>query len=373
MVKQIFLALMTALICTLSVLAGSGIGQAYGVYWKTMMAVAALYVVLVLVRVLLEGSVYRKDLILFIGLVLAIGFWPMYQGHGTLGFEYGWLLLLPSVVGRIHITERDARTIGLTCGVFAFAVLASNIFFGLFAGWNPNSIAMMAFLGCAVCSASPWRTGLARNIQRAFLLLMAFWVLQLDSRSCFFGILPLLCLFAFNIIKPSFVLNNRLVRRLLLVAPALIAIVVVVFQNMPVFDILNDMSQEYFGKPIFNGRNEVWEQGLKQLSEHPWLGTGYINSGYWHNVAVTALTAFGCVGYLLWIGLFDHIMEKACAWGDDRVLSGCTAAFLSIMLQQAFELGMISTEGSMLPYLLLGIMLGRMRYLQYGEGARQLI
>lgn len=366
MVRQIGIAIMSAGICLISLLSGSGIGMAYGIYPKAMTLFCVLFVIFPLAQTVLQGVVQRRNLILFVGLAAIIGFWPMYQGYGTLGIEYGWLLLVPFVVGQIHISEQDARTIGLVCGGFACAVLIANLFLGMFGGWNRNIIAMMAFLGCAVCSASPWRTMMAKNIHRAFLLVMAFWVLRLDSRSCFFGILPLLCLFAFNIIKPSYVLKKRLIRRLLLITPALIAIGVVMFQNARIFDVLNDLSREYFGKPVFNGRNTIWDDGMNLWQANFWFGTGYINSGYWHNVAVTALTAFGLVGYLLWIGLFDHIMEQASHWKNDDVLSGCTVAFLSIMLQQSFELGMISTLGSMLPYLLLGIMLGRMRYLQYG-------
>lgn len=371
MVRQIGIGIMSVFICLVSLLSGSGIGMAYGVYPKTMALFCALFVIFPLAQVILEGTVQRKDLIFFVGLTAIVGFWPMYQGYGTTGFEYGWLLLFIFVVGRIHISEQDARTIGLVCGGFACAVLVSYLFFGIFDGWNKNTLAMMAFLGCAVCSASPWQTGLSKNIHRVFLLVMAFWVLQLDSRSCFFGILPLLCLFAFNIIRPAYVLKKRLLRRLLLVMPALIAVGVVLFQNAQIFDVLNDLSREYFGKPIFNGRNEIWEEGLQLWMENFWFGTGRIINGYWHNVAVTALTAFGLAGYLLWIGLFDHIIEQASVWKTDDVLSGCTVAFLSIMLQQSFELGMISTMGGLLPYLLMGIMIGRMRYLRYGPAARK--
>lgn len=363
MIKQLLIATMSGIICLVSLLSDSGIGQTYGIYEKAMTVMILLFFLLPFIKTLLKGEIWLKDLLLFLGLVLVIGLWPMFQGNKDMGIQYGWLLLVPFVVGQIPFSSRDVRTIGLVCGCFGGAVLASNLFFGVFSGWNPNSIAMAAFLGCAVCSAAPWETGLAKSIHRIFLLVMAFWVLALDSRSCFFGILPLLCLFAFNIVKPAFVLKTRWLRRLLLIAPAIIAVVVVIFQNMEIFNILNDLSQEYFGKPIFNGRNEVWEQGLRELQQNFWLGSGYINSGWWHNVAITVLTAYGIIGYLLWIGLFDRILEKARAFGNDRVLAGCTVSFLSIVLQQSFELGMVSTLGSMMPYFLLGILVGRMRYL----------
>ena len=360
MIKRILVVGVAAVVCLISLLTGSGIGTVYDINGKAMLAAVLLFILLPFVKTLLVGEIQLKDLLLFLGLVAVIGLWPMLQGNGIMGMEYGWMLLVPFVIGQIPFSSSDARMAGLVCGGFGFVVLAANLFLGVFSGWNPNNIAMIAFLGCALCSAAPWNSILTKNLLRALLVLMAVWVLQLDSRSCVFGIL-LLCLFAFNVIHPDFVLHNRKVRRLLLITPALIAIVVVMFQNMEIFDVLNDLSQEYFGKPIFNGRNEIWEEGLQMLLEDPWFGTGYLNSGWWHNAAITVLTAFGAVGYLLWIGLFDRIMEKACAFGHDAVLSGCAASFLCVMLQQSFELGMVSTRGYIMPYLLLGIMVGRMR------------
>ena len=97
------------------------------------------------------------------------------------------------------------------------------------------------------------------------------------------------------------------------------------------------------------------------------MGTGYIDGGLWHNVAITVLTSFGVIGYFLWVSLFDRIMEKARSFGPDPVLAGCTVSFLTIMLQQSFELSMVSTQGSIIPYFLLGILLGRLRYLKSAQ------
>lgn len=367
MTKRFFVALVTAAICILSLLAGSGIGQAYGLYPKTRMIVTVLFVMLPLVQIVVNGEVFQNGLIRSICLVIIIGLWPMYQGNGTMGMEYGWLLLFPYVFGMYPISDKDAKVIGLVCGGFGFSVVFSNLSFGLFDGWNKNDIAMMAFMGSAVCAAAPWKRGLEQILHRAFLIVMAVLVLQLDSRSCFFGIVPLLCLFSFRIINPTVLLRNKWVRRLLLILPAVIAITVVLFQNAPIFDTLNELSIEYFGKPIFNGRNTVWEEGLRLWGQNFLLGTGSISNGHWHNVAITCLTAFGILGYGVWLWYFESILNRASYWYRDGVLSGCTAAFLVIMLQQSFELGLISTTGNMLPYMLLGIILGRMRYLRKVE------
>ena len=367
MIKKSFIALVTAAICILSLLAGSGTGQAYGLYPKLRWVVLVLFIVFPLIYALYHEVVNRGDVLLFVGLVLIIGFWPMYQGYGFSGMEYGFLLLVPFIVGMYPFSEWDTKVVGLVCGAFGFAVVAANLFFGVFEKWNKNDIAMMAFMGSAVFAAAPWRPGIERTWHRVFLIVMAVMVLQLDSRSCFFGIVPLLCLFSFRIIAPESMLRNNWLRRFLLFLPAIIAIVTVLFQNASLFDMLNEFSIRYFGKPIFNGRNTIWEAGLQNWMDNFWFGTGWIIDGYWHNVAITGLTAFGTIGYSLWVIYFENIMNKASCWCQDSVLSGCAAAFLVIMLQQSFELGLISMTGNMLPYLLMGIMLGRMRYLEAAQ------
>lgn len=364
MIKKAMIAGITAAICLVSLLTGSGIGTVYGVYEKSMALFLVLFLLIPLAKTLLKGEIWPKDLILFLGLVVIIGLWPMFQGYKSEGIQYGWLLLIPFVIGQIPFSSSDVRIAGLVCGGFGAAVLIATLFLGIFGGWNPNNLTMIGFLGCAVCAAAFWQNKTFKSILLVFLAVMTLWVLQLESRSCAIGILLLVCIFSFKLIKPDVLLHNRTLRRLLLIAPALIATAVVIFQNMEIFNVLNDLSQEYFGKPVFNGRNELWEQGLTTLLENPWFGTGRILGGWWHNVGITILTAYGIVGYLLWVGLFDRIMEKACAFGYDPVLSGCTAAFLVIMFQQSFELGMVSTRGNLLPYFLLGIMLGRMRHLK---------
>lgn len=363
MIKQLLLAGLTGVACLVTLLADSGIGQAYGIYEKVMLAMILLFILLPMAKTLLKGEMWLPDLLIFVGLVVVIGLWPMFQGNKTIGIKFGWLLLTPFVVGQIPLSSRDMRTIGLTAGGFGLVLLISRLYLGIFDGWNPNNIAMVAFLSAAVCSAAPWE-GLAKLLHQVYLVAMALLVLQLDSRSCLFGLIVLATAFLFRIIKPSEVLHDRLLRRLLLTAPALIALGVVLFQNLPIFDVLNDLSQEYFGKPIFNGRNEVWELGLQTLRDTPLLGTGFLDSGLWHNAAITMLASFGLTGYLLWLGLFDRIMEKARSFGSDQSLAACTVAFLTIMLQQSFELGLVSTRGNLLPYFLLGLILGRIRYLK---------
>lgn len=361
--RQLLFAGAAAVICLVSLLAGSGIGQAYHLYPITMAVVLAAYALFPLHRSISSGYVRSREFFLTIGLALVVGLWPALNGNKLQGLEYGWLLLLPYVVGQFKISRLDARAIGFACGMFGLVVVAARTMFGVFNGWNENDIAMAGFMGCAVCSAVPWTSWGEKIFHKVLLVVVALLALQLDSRSCLMGLLILIA-FSFGILKPSYFAKKDWLRRLVLVSPALIAVGTVLFQNSEMFDSINAWSMEYFAKPIFNGRNTIWEEGMKALTEKPWLGSGYINNGYWHNCAVTALAAFGIVGYGLWACYFENIMVEVRQWRDDPCLRCCIAAFLTVMFQQSFELGLISTSGSMLPYLIMGIMLGRMRYLK---------
>lgn len=363
MTRQVLYAGLAGVICLVSLLAGSGIGQVYNLSLIASVTVSAAYLLFPLGRTLYGGYVRRRELLLTLGLVLVIAVWPAVKGYKTLGMEYGWLLLLPYVLGMLSMSQQDVRAIGFTCGVFGLVVVAAKLYFGIFDGWNENTIAMAGFFGCAVCSAAPWTSWGGKIFHKVLLVTMAVMALQLDSRSCVVGVL-VLGAFAFGILKPRYFARKTWLRRLMLVSPAIIAVATVLFQNSQIFDSLNAWSMEYFSKPIFNGRNTIWQYGLEQVVKTPWLGTGYINNGYWHNCAITTMTAFGLVGYGLWVWYFENIMMDTQQWENDLCLRSCIIAFLSVMVQQSFELSLVSTDSVMMPYLIIGIMLGRMRYLR---------
>lgn len=363
MTRQVLFAGLTAAIALLSLLAGSGIGQAYNLYPITSAVVMGAYFLFPAGRTLSTGYVRRREFFLALGLTLVFLVWPATQNNFEQALKYIWLLMLPYVIGQFSLSRRDVQAMSLGALMVGFAVVGSNVFLNIFSNWNRNDIAMVGFMGCAVFCCAPWETWGMKIFQKLVLVAMTLLVLRLDSRSCVVGCL-VLCVFAFRLINPYVLLKKKWLRRLVLVLPAIIAVGVVLFQNSSMFDSLNELSMEYFGKPIFNGRNEIWQQGINKLMERPWLGKGKIDNGHWHNCAITALTAFGTLGYALWVCYFENIMVDCQRWRDDKCLGLCIAAFLTIMFQQSFELGLISTTGSMMPYLIMGIMLGRMRHLR---------
>ncbi len=63
-------------------------------------------------------------------------------------------------------------------------------------------------------------------------------------------------------------------------------------------------SLQKFKKPIFNGRDEIWENGLNVLFNNLLFGRGNLE-GNWHNCIITVLTAYGIIGSTLWVMAFQ--------------------------------------------------------------------
>ena len=119
-----------------------------------------------------------------------------------------------------------------------------------------------------------------------------------------------------------------------------------------------------FGKTLFNGREKVWLSALASIWDNLLFGTGYVDSGVYHNSAIACLVAYGIVGYGLWIGLFLVILKEALPCRRDICVAGALSAFFVIFWQQSVELGFFSATPNLIPYLVLGVLLGRVRMLR---------
>ena len=129
-----------------------------------------------------------------------------------------------------------------------------------------------------------------------------------------------------------------------------------------------EWSQETFGKELFSGRDAMWISAYRNIFKHPILGQGSLKSGsYWHNSAVACLSTFGVVGFLLWIKMYHEILKEGRRYLEDTSVAGATVAFLLLYCQQSVELGIIAERPSLIPYVILGILLGRINYLKRRE------
>jgi hypothetical protein len=172
---------------------------------------------------------------------------------------------------------------------------------------------------------------LSKVILLAMLYIFCVLLGPTNSRS---GILFLIvgALFAVNLIPRRLVYGSRLRRVFVLAVPLLIAILVSGFSGTALHTSLNVWSQTKFHKPIFNGRDEIWQYGFTILNNHLLFGAGSMDLYNWHNSAITCLTAFGVIGYILWICSFENIFGKAVEWLDDFIYGALFTAVCRIGL-----------------------------------------
>ena len=155
-------------------------------------------------------------------------------------------------------------------------------------------------------------------------------------------------------------LKNKRVIFLSLSLPLLIATFVVLFPQLEIFQVLNKWSEQNYGKPIFNGRDELWLYTFNRLPSTYYLGDGKFLINH-HNSAMAALGAFGVIGYVCWYKLLSKPIMFMTRFLEDDIVFGCLMAFMLIFWQQSFDLGFISSAPNMLPYMILGIGLGRIK------------
>ena len=154
---------------------------------------------------------------------------------------------------------------------------------------------------------------------------------------------------------------------LILLFPLIVAIGIVLIKDLPVVEAVNDWSYNVFNKPIFNGRDIIWERGFKTWIKSPFIGNGNMNYGVYHNSAITSLVGAGGIGYIILIGVCYKLLSHAVKWINDSVVYGLATAFLIVWMQQSVELGMISSEPNIIPYMILGLLYARINTLESGQ------
>ena len=74
--------------------------------------------------------------------------------------------------------------------------------------------------------------------------------------------------------------------------------------------------------------------------------------------------SYGVLGYFLWIKLIHVILKEALPYRRDICAGGALAAFLLILWQQSTERGLFASDPNLIPYVILGLLLARVRSLK---------
>ena len=318
--------------------------------------------------------VYTKNITVFGGLFLLFFIVSLLNDKAKDTFNYLYVYLLIFLLSQMDIDEFTVKLTGVIYGVLGASILYIFSFGSMLNGWNENSIAMIGMHSFLVFLIPFYKT---KKIGAKLLLVVAtiafaFLVSPTDSRSCIlFGAIAVLL--AISVLPKGIVIRNRLTLVIWLLGPLIIAIIVSIISGSdPAFlETLNDWSLRNFDKPVFNGRDELWISGFDILFKNIWnFFFGTVNySGNWHNVAISCLVAFGSIGYLVWLYSLYYILKKSFKFFGDYIVVGCVLSFVIITVQQSVELGMFSSSPNLLPYVILGVLMGRIKKLK-GEVIR---
>lgn len=339
----------------------TGFGQAYDIIGKAKMLILALFLYCI--------AVYHKHYNFNLGNVFA-AFLIIYMiiineaRNGRSVEAYIWVWLLIPILKMFPVQNAQFKLIGLAYGVAAIGILLIGNVTSTFAGWDGNSVSMVQFFSYTVFMASMADTKDKKNIRRIVLYSVIYLYLLnvFGSRSAqLFSVIMLLCVLSVIPFRRFFGKPLILVA---LILPLILAIVVVLIQDNPVVEVINDWSYDTFNKPIFNGRDILWEMGFNTWKKAPFIGNGNMDHYGYHNSAIVTLVGAGCIGYMILIGACYKILSHAIKWIDDSTVYGLATAFLVIWMQQSVEVGMIRANPNVIPYMILGLLYARINTLE---------
>lgn len=366
---NIFLAAIFGLLWIVNLVNATGLDLVYGITEKARLIVLAIFCLkLLLSRQKGNHLIEQKDFLAFGGMIILFTFSSFINGYGVESFEYLWVFVLVYLLSSVSLNDRVLQYISIGYCVAGLFILYVYNYGSLLSGWNENSIAMIGMHSFLVFLIAFFDSKSFKDkvIVVVVTLVCARMLDVTNSRS---GMLFLIVgmLFAINVIPREFVYRNKRRITILLFIPLIVSIVIIVISHSSYYAALENWSLLKYGKPIFNGRDRIWERGFVKLSENILLGIGSASTANWHNSAVACLVGYGVLGYLCWISSFKQIINRAVGYLNDAYVQGCVVSFMVLYAQQSVELGFISKAPSVLPYVMLGILLGRVKYLREGE------
>lgn len=362
--NSIIYTIIMAVLWAVNLFNDSGLGQ---IYQTTEKARSVIFVVFIIIVILSfrerHFEVDKYDFVVFGGMLLTIVAVSYIKGYGNMGTHYISVFLLVYILGRSRVSVLAVKLTGLTYWVLGMSILYIYDYTSVLSGWNGNTIGMIGLYSFLVFLISFYDVN---NIKSKIIILIITGIYinligPTDSRSSiWFAIVAVL--FALAILPRKIITITDKRYYLWLLIPLFIAVFVINVSHGSYMDTLDLWSMRNFQKPLFNGRDGLWESGLKILGEHTLFGSGTLE-GNWHNCVVTMLIAYGGVGCTFWLLSLQRILAKGRKWLDDVIVSGCIITFIIMYIQQSVELGLVNENPNIIPYIVLGIMLGRIKLL----------
>lgn len=365
MKNKILVTSLAVIIWIISIINLSGFGEAHNTQSKTSFILIFIGILFILNRLIKKPFVPIKELLIIFSISSVFILSSNFQGYRYDGIKYLTVFLLVYIVSNFEIDELQLKIISVVYGLLGLFILYVFNYRTVLSGWNPNSIAMIAIFSYLVYILSYiHKYSLNEKVPPIIVSIVYIYFMEItESRGSIF-IIILSILIICNVIPIKKIYASNLGIILMLIIPLIVAVFVTNISINSDINTLNEWSMEKFEKPLFNGRDEIWIDGFNQLSKNILFGSGYINSGYWHNCAISCLTSYGVIGYTLWILALKTILCRGYKYFDDNLVIGCMTSFLLIIIQQSYELGLFSITMNLIPYFILGLLLGRIRELK---------
>lgn len=296
-----------------------------------------------------------------LGIVLFFIVIPYIQGYSD-GLHYLSCFFVVFCFSYFTPTQRVFVNSGIIIAILGLLAIYEYKY-GFLSGWNDNAIAMIGLFSYLYYAISLFAKNKKKYTFLGYMITTIYLeeFLSMDSRSCMLAmILSIVAIFKQTYITKKLHKKNYLLY--IFNFPLILALVVCWFSTTSYFQRLDLWSISQYDKPIFNGRDFLWNLGLEQLFDSYLLGMGVFRINY-HNSAIACLAVFGLIGYLSWISCLINLIKIIKLFMNDIYIYGCICAFIIIFLQQSLELGFIVKSPNLLPYMIIGLGAGRARYL----------
>lgn len=261
----------------------------------------------------------------------------------------------------INISTKELAITAFIIGILGLCLITVYLRTEILSGWNDNGIAMLTLFSFIYFATyfnsvkSKWK----RIVCWFITILYVMQIARTDSRGALlFMSASIFFIFAKDFTKRYVSRHNVIL--FIIYFPLIIAIVTVWIAAQHWFTEFDTWYQLNYTKAFFNGREVLWTEAFKNLLEYP-LGVGDFAINY-HNSAVACIGVFGIVGYLLWSTFFIKLLKYLVKFFNDYMVYAFSCAFIIIYIQQSIELGFIKTTPNMLPYMVLGLGLGKIRW-----------
>ncbi len=281
--------------------------------------------------------------------------------HGSFeGVSYLTMILLVYCFSQSEVTKSFITISGYIIAGLGLATLFVFNRMDVLSGWNENQIAMIGLFSCLYYFISLSGRITLRKITFGIVISALYITMLLPTNarsSILFIILAIAIIYTNNAAIKLLGKKNAMFWSLSF--PLFLAIMVVLFPNFSLFEHIKEISTSEFSKSsAFNGRDEIWKEAFQRLPKNYYLGVGEFKVNH-HNSAVAILDVFGVIGYICWLKLLRKPLEVMKKYLADEIVFGCLISFLVIFWQQSLELGFVTPLPNMIPYMILGLGLGR--------------